>query len=127
MWGGGESGSAVAQNAGPSPGRGGRLDVRPDLTVDGYSGVYAVGDMANIPSGDQTAGPLPQLGSVAQQSGRWAAENILRELRGEPAKPFAYKDKGIMAMIGRNAAVAAVGKHRYRRKQRARHTPGQSR
>jgi NADH:ubiquinone reductase (H+-translocating) len=64
---------------------------------------------------------------VAQQSGRWAAENILRELRGEPAKPFAYKDTGIMAMIGRNAAVAAVGKHRYRRKQRARHTPGQSR
>ena len=85
----------------------------PDLTVDGYPGVYAVGDVANIPSGDGTAGPLPQLGSVAQQSGRWAAENILRELRDEPAKPFAYKDKGIMAMIGRNAAVAEVGKHRH--------------
>ncbi|HEY9410490.1 MAG TPA: FAD-dependent oxidoreductase [Jiangellaceae bacterium] len=113
VWGGGESGSAVAQTAGPVPGRGGRLDVRPDLTVDGYPGVYAVGDVANIPSGDDAAGPWPQLGSVAQQSGRWAAENILRELRNEPTRPFGYKDKGIMAMIGRNAAVAEVGKHRH--------------
>ena len=113
VWGGGESGSAVAQSAGPVPGRGGRLDVRPDLTVDGYPGVYAVGDVANIPSGDDAIGPWPQLGSVAQQSGRWAGENILRELRHEPTRPFGYKDKGIMAMIGRNAAVAEVGKHRH--------------
>jgi NADH dehydrogenase len=48
---------------------------------------------------------------VAQQSGRWAAENILRERRGEPTKPFVYKDKGIMAMIGRNAAVAGRKHH----------------
>ena len=113
VWGGGESGSAVAQTAGPVLGRGGRLDVQPDLTIDGYPGVYAVGDVANIPSGDESAPTLPQLGSVAQQSGRWAADNILRELRHQPTKPFKYKDKGIMAMIGRNAAVAEVGKHRH--------------
>jgi NADH dehydrogenase len=112
VWGGGESGSAVAQAAGPSPGRGGRLDVRPDLTVAGYPGTYAVGDVANIPSGDDAAA-LPQLGSVAQQSGKWAGQNILRELRGKPTGPFIYKDKGIMAMIGRNAAVAEVGKHHH--------------
>jgi NADH:ubiquinone reductase (H+-translocating) len=111
VWGGGELGSAVAQTAGPSLGRGGRLDVRPDLTVAGYSGVYAVGDVANIPSGED--GALPQLGSVAQQSGKWAAQNIVCELHGEPTKPFVYKDKGIMAMIGRNAAVAEVGKHHH--------------
>jgi NADH dehydrogenase len=113
VWGGGESGSAVAQTLGPVLGRGGRVDVRPDLTVEGYPGVYAVGDVANIPSGDKDAPTLPQLGSVAQQSGRWAAENILRELGHRPTKPFRYKDKGIMAMIGRNAAVAEVGKHRH--------------
>ena len=111
VWGGGESGSAVAQTAGPTPGRGGRIDVRPDLTVAGYPGVYAVGDVANIPSDED--GALPQLGSVAQQSGKWAAQNIIRELHGEPTKPFVYKDKGIMAMIGRNAAVAEVGKHHH--------------
>jgi NADH dehydrogenase len=113
VWGGGESGSAVAQTVGPVLGRGGRLDVRPDLTVDGYPGVYAVGDVANIPSGDQDAPTLPQLGSVAQQSGSWAAENILRERSQIPTKPFKYKDKGIMAMIGRNAAIAEVGRHRH--------------
>ncbi|MDX6324347.1 MAG: hypothetical protein QOK15_701 [Nocardioidaceae bacterium] len=111
VWGGGESASEVASHAGPTPGRGGRLDVRPDLTIEGYPGVYAVGDVANIPS--TAEGALPQLGSVAQQSGRWAAENILRERRGEATKPFHYKDKGIMAMIGRNAAVAEVGRKRH--------------
>jgi NADH:quinone reductase (non-electrogenic) len=111
VWGGGESGSEVAQAAGPVPGRGGRLDVLPDLTVDGYPGVYAIGDVANIPGDGASA--LPQLGSVAQQSGRWAAENILRERHGKATEPFKYKDKGIMAMIGRNAAVAEVGKHRH--------------
>ena len=113
VWGGGESGSAIAQNTGPVPGRGGRLDVLPDLRVEGFPGVYAVGDVANVPADDEGGPALPQLGSVAQQSGRWAAENILRERRGEPTKPFAYKDKGIMAMIGRNAAIAEVGKHRH--------------
>ena len=112
VWGGGESGSAVAQTAGPSLGRGGRLDVRSDLTVAGYPGVFAVGDVANIPSPDEGAA-LPQLGSVAQQSGKWAAQNIVRDLHGEPTKAFVYKDKGIMAMIGRNAAVAEVGKRHH--------------
>jgi len=113
VWGGGESGSAIAQNTGPVPGRGGRLDVLPDLRVEGFPGVYAVGDVANVPADDEGGPALPQLGSVAQQSGLWAAENILRERRGEPTTPFAYKDKGIMAMIGRNAAIAEVGKHRH--------------
>ena len=66
------------------------------------------------PSGPQAGAPtLPQLGSVAQQSGRWAAQNILRTVQGDELAPFHYKDKGIMAMIGRNAAVAEVGAHRH--------------
>ncbi|MDQ0374078.1 NAD(P)/FAD-dependent oxidoreductase [Cellulomonas humilata] len=112
IWAGGESASAIAQSAGSSTGRGGRIDVRPDLGVEGYPGVWAVGDVANIPSG-AGAPTLPQLGSVAQQSGRWAAQNILRSMQGDELAPFHYKDKGIMAMIGRNAAVAEVGAHRH--------------
>ena len=111
IWGGGESASEIAQHAGAPTGRGGRIDTEPDLTVAGFPGVYAVGDVANMPDADGAT--LPQLGSVAQQSGAWAAGNILRDLRGEARKPFRYKDKGIMAMIGRNAAVAEVGKHRH--------------
>lgn len=113
VWGGGESGASIARDAGPAPGRGGRLDVLPDLTVPGIPGAYAVGDVANIPSSDPEHPVLPQLGSVAQQAGRWAARNIVRERDGQPRKPFVYKDKGIMAMIGRNAAVAEVGRHRH--------------
>ena len=54
-------------------------------------------------------GPLPQLGSVALQSGVWAVDNIVADIKGKPRKPFRYHDKGIMAMIGKNVAVAEVG------------------
>jgi NADH dehydrogenase len=111
IWGGGESASELAADAGPAPGRGGRLDVLPDLRIAELTGAYAVGDVANIASA--SGATLPQLGSVAQQSGRWAADNILREQNGQETVPFRYHDKGIMAMIGRNAAVAEVGKHRH--------------
>ena len=111
IWGGGESASAVAGTTGVTAGRGGRIDVGADLFVPGFAGVLAVGDVANIPGPDGRA--LPQLGSVAQQSGKWAAGNIVRVEEGKPTKPFHYHDKGIMAMIGRNAAVAEIGPHRH--------------
>ena len=71
----------------------------------------SIGDVANIPGPDGQA--HPQLGSVALQSGTWAAENILADAAGKPRKPFHYHDKGIMAMIGRGAAIAEVGAHRH--------------
>jgi NADH:ubiquinone reductase (H+-translocating) len=85
--------------------------VQSDLTVPGFTGVYALGDFANIV--DEDGQPLPQLGSVAEQSGKWCARNILLDIAGKPRTPFHYLDKGTMAMIGRNAAVAEVGKHRH--------------
>jgi NADH dehydrogenase len=111
IWGGGESASAVAATTGAKPGRGGRIDVAEDLTVPGFPGVYAVGDVANVPG--PGGHPLPQLGSVAQQSGKWAGRTILAAIDGKPARPFHYHDKGIMAMIGRNAAVAEIGARRH--------------
>ena len=111
VWGGGLMAAPLSAQLGLTPGRGGRLDVQPDLTVEGFPGVYALGDFANIPSGDERG--LPQLGSVAQQAGAWAAQNILAGVEGKPAQPFHYHDKGIMAMIGRKAAVAEVGEHRH--------------
>ena len=91
-------------------GRGGRIDVKADLTVEGFPSLYVVGDVANIPGPDGK--PLPQLGSVALQGGAWAADNLLADFAGRPAKPFKYKDKGIMAMIGRDSAIAAMGPRR---------------
>jgi NADH:ubiquinone reductase (H+-translocating) len=111
VWGGGIKAPEIVAASGLPAGRGGRVDVEPDLSVEGAPGVYAIGDMANIPG--VHGGLLPQLGSVALQSGKWAAENVLAEIGGKPRKPFHYKDKGIMAMIGRGAAIAEVGSHRH--------------
>jgi NADH dehydrogenase len=52
-------------------------------------GVYALGDFANIPAPDGRS--FPQLGSVALQSGQWAARNIEAEIKGKPPKPFRYR------------------------------------
>jgi NADH:ubiquinone reductase (H+-translocating) len=111
VWAGGLMASALADNSGLSKGRGGHIDVQPDLTVEGFPGVYALGDFANVPGADGQ--PLPQLASVAQQCGVWTAKNILAEIAGEPRTAFHYHDKGIMAMIGRDAAVAEIGKKRH--------------
>src|SRR3954454_12062762 len=111
VWGGGIKAAPVAGEGGLAQGRGGRIDVEPDLTLPGSPGVYAIGDFANIPSPDGES--LPQLGSVALQSGVCAADNILADFAGKPRKPFEYHDKGIMAMIGRGAAIGEVGKHHH--------------
>jgi NADH:ubiquinone reductase (H+-translocating) len=111
IWAGGLKASLLSSNVGVPPGHGGRIDVQPDFSVKDFPGVYALGDFANIAGADGK--PLPQLASVAEQSGKWCAKNIAAVIAGESAEPFRYLDKGIMAMIGRNAAVAEVGEHRH--------------
>jgi NADH dehydrogenase len=107
IWAGGLKAVDLSGKMGITPGKGGRLDVAPDLSVTGLTGVYALGDFANILGKDGQ--PLPQLASVAQQSGHWCAKNILHDVAGKPREAFRYLDKGVMAMIGRNAAVAEMG------------------
>jgi NADH dehydrogenase len=111
VWAGGLMAATLAGNSGLRRGHGGRIEVQPDLTIEGFPGVYALGDFANIPGADGQ--PLPQLAAVAQQCGVWTAKNILAEIAGKPTTAFHYHDKGIMAMIGRNAAVAEIGKKRH--------------
>jgi NADH dehydrogenase len=106
IWGGGLMAAPIAGTAGLPQGRGGRIDVQPDFTVEGFPGVLVIGDIANIPAKDGKS--HPQLGSVALQSGSWAAKTILADRARKSAKPFSYLDKGTMAMIGRGAAVAQV-------------------
>lgn len=110
IWAGGLRAATLSAHLGIQPGRGGRLEVHADLTVKGFEAVYALGDFANIAGDDGR--PLPQLASVAQQCGRWCAKNIAHDLAGRSRKPFRYHDKGIMAMIGRNSAVAELGGRR---------------
>jgi NADH dehydrogenase len=108
IWAAGIKASDVPSKA-PLPKRpDGRLNVQPDLTLRGFDDVYVLGDLANATGPDGK--PLPQLAAVAQQAGKHCANNILASIQGEPTTPFNYSDRGILAMIGRNAAIAELGK-----------------
>ena len=85
---------------------GGRIIVKPTLQLPGYSEVYVIGDAAYLE--DENGQPLSLLATVAQQQAKHAAENIRRELRERPPTSFTYKDPGLLATIGRNAAVARI-------------------
>lgn len=85
----------------------GRVAVDADLTVPGFANVYALGDIANAL--DAADKPLPQLAAVAKQAGKHCAANIVATFEGKPKTPFVYYDRGIVAMIGRNAAVTELG------------------
>jgi NADH dehydrogenase len=111
IWAGGLKAATLSSNLGIKTGHGGRIDAQADLTVAGFPGIYVLGDFANITGKDGK--PLPQLASVAEQSGKCCAKNILLDIAGKPRDSFQYFDKGIMAMIGRNSAVAEVGEHRH--------------
>jgi NADH dehydrogenase len=87
--------------------KGGRVKVKPDLTIPNYPDIYVVGDLAS--AADANGKPLPGLAQVAMQGGSYAAKAILQKLRGRPdLPPFDYFDKGTLAVIGRAAAVANV-------------------
>lgn len=106
IWGAGNRASALADAIDVQQGRGGRILTNPDCSIPGKANAYAVGDVAAIPDGK--GGYLPGLAQVAIQSGAHAANQIMRTLRGEPHTIMAYKDKGMMATIGRTAAVAEL-------------------
>ncbi|HEY7627932.1 MAG TPA: NAD(P)/FAD-dependent oxidoreductase [Ilumatobacteraceae bacterium] len=102
IWAAGVTASPVARLLGVDLGRGGRIPVGNDLTVRGHPNVFAIGDIA------LTAEPLPQVAQPAIQGGRYAAETIVARLSGRSMPPFRYRDKGSMATIGRNQAVAEL-------------------
>jgi NADH dehydrogenase len=104
VWGAGLQASPLAAGLGVELQRGGRVPVEPDLSLAGRPEVFPVGDIAWITDA-KTKAVLPQLGSVALQSGEHAGKSIARLVEGKETEPFEYHDKGTMATIGRNAAV----------------------
>jgi NADH dehydrogenase len=107
VWGAGLQGNRLVQSLGLQLERGNRIGVGPDLNIPDHPEVYAVGDVAAI-TDQKTGQVLPQLGSVALQSGEHAGDTIARRVANKKTKPFSYKDKGTMAMIGRKAAVVQM-------------------
>jgi NADH dehydrogenase len=107
VWGAGLLGNPVVQSLGLELERGNRIGVGSDLTLPGHPEVYVVGDVAAIVD-TENGQVLPQLGSVALQSGAHAGETIAHRIAGKKTKPFSYKDKGTMAAIGRGAACVQM-------------------
>jgi NADH dehydrogenase len=105
-------GRMLAEKTGAQVDRLGRVMVNPDLTVPGHPEIFVIGDLAHLPGKD--GNPLPGLAPVATQQGRYVARAVGKRLRGEhQAAPFSYFDKGTMAVIGKHAAVANIGRFRF--------------
>jgi NADH:ubiquinone reductase (H+-translocating) len=105
IWAAGVTASPLAKLLGVPLGRGGRIPVGKDLSVVGHPEIFAIGDIALTPD------PLPQVAQPAIQGGRYAADTIVARLSGRTLPPFKYRDKGSMATIGRNQAVAELPFH----------------
>ncbi len=109
LWAAGVKAPPLARALGVPLDRAGRVLVEPDLSIPGHPEVFVIGDLATFHEGGK---PVPGMAPVAIQMGRHAAGNILRAARGEPPRPFRYRNRGILATIGRNAAVAQIGRLR---------------
>jgi len=103
LWAAGVQASPLGRTLGAPIDRAGRVVVNEDLSVPGHPEVFVTGDLAAVPG-------VPGVAPAAIQEGTHAAKNILRMIRGQPSQPFHYWNKGSLATIGREAAVADLGK-----------------
>lgn len=104
IWAAGNTASSIGKTLGVPVDKAGRVIVQADLTIPGHPEVQVIGDLASLTGKDGK--PLPGVSPVAIQEGRHAAKNILHQIEGAKPQPFHYWDKGSMATIGRNRAVA---------------------
>jgi NADH dehydrogenase len=111
LWAAGVAASPLSTTLGVPLDRAGRVVVADDLSLPGHPEAFVVGDLAAFtPPG--AAAALPGLAPVAMQQGTFVAERIAGELHGRARRAFRYRDKGIMATVGRAAGIAQTGRLR---------------
>jgi len=106
IWTAGVKAAEVVETLGVQRAGSGRVRSEATLQLPNHPEAYVVGDAAYLEDGNGQA--LPMLSTVAIQQGNVVAENIRRAVKGLTQKPFHYKDPGLLATIGRNAAVARI-------------------
>jgi NADH:ubiquinone reductase (H+-translocating) len=106
IWTAGVKAAGIANRLGVEQAASGRVRVADSLQIPDHPEVFVIGDAAYLINGNGQ--PLPMLSTVAIQQGKVAARNIQRIIRGEKPEAFHYKDPGLLATIGRNAAVARI-------------------
>ena len=107
IWAAGITASPLGRALGVPADRAGRVLVRDDLSVPGYANIFVAGDLAAV-GGPQ--GPVPGIAPAAKQMGIHAARAIRAQLSGRPTAPFVYRHQGLLATIGRMAAVVDLGR-----------------
>ena len=110
LWGTGVTASPLGKALDTETDRAGRVIVQPDLTIPGSQNVFVIGDMAFFKDEN---GVVPGVAPAAIQQAETVVANVMRDLKGEPRKIFKYIDKGSMATIGRNKAIAQIGNWRF--------------
>jgi NADH dehydrogenase len=111
LWSAGVKAAPLMDTLGVEQARLGRVKVDSTLNLAQFPEVYVIGDAAYI---EENGKPLPMMAPVAMQQAYVAAGNILADIQGTAAKEFKYKDPGSLATIGRNAAVARIGKWQFK-------------
>jgi NADH dehydrogenase len=110
LWTAGVAASPLVKLLGRETDRAGRVSVGPHLDVPGVPDVFVVGDAASVVSDGR---PVPGVAQAAIQQGRHVGRLIARQLKGrKPGRPFRYRDKGNMAVVGRNFAILESGRLR---------------
>ncbi len=107
VWAAGVAPSELNQTLGVPLDPGGRVIVESDLSLKEYPNVFVLGDQAHCLG--ENGKPLPGLAPVASQQGKYVTRVIERRIKNKPWPPFHYVDKGFMATIGRNKAIAEIG------------------
>jgi NADH dehydrogenase len=102
-------GKVLAEGTGVTLDKGGRVPVDPFLAIPQHPEILVTGDLARV---EQDGQLVPGVAPAAMQEGRYAAQLVVARLRGKTVAPFHYHDKGALATIGRNQAVAVIGRLR---------------
>ena len=107
IWAAGVIASSAAQWLSVQHDRAGRLVVRPDLSLQGFNNIFAIGDTASVK--DASGRQVPGLASAAKQMGNYVGKLIAARVAGQSLPPFRYRHEGSLATIGRRAAVVELG------------------
>jgi len=110
FWAAGNRASPLGKFLGAPLDGAGRVKVSADMSVPGHPEIFAIGDLATF---EQDGKLVPWVAPAANQQGAFAAKSIMRDLSGKPRGQFHYFNKGDLATIGRNRAIADFGKIRF--------------
>jgi NADH:ubiquinone reductase (H+-translocating) len=109
FWAAGNEASPLLARMGLQVDKSGRVAVLPDLSIPGRPEVFVVGDAAAVPVAGKDNVYVPGLAAAAKQMGAHAAHTIVRTIERQPRRTFRYRDRGLMAVVGRNRALALIG------------------